>query len=244
MRLLRRDPLPFVLLLALPLVVTAFFRPALALALFSEGYVRADGAEQAVPGVATTFSLFLVGFVGLSFFREHEWASWERLRASPLAGWQLLAGKVLPLLGVAWTQLGVLFGVGVVVFDLQVRGSVWALVLLAAVLACTSVALGLALVATARTLAQVNVVANLGTVVVAGVGGALVPLSLLPSWARHAAPVSPAYWAMRGFREVVLDGGGIGAVLLPVAVLGAAAVGLAAVALHRFRSTHARLSWI
>ncbi len=97
LRLLGRDPVPFVLLLVLPLAIMWFFRPALALALFSEGYVRSEGAEQAVPGIATTFSLFLVGFVGLSFFRDRSWRTWERLRTSPIAWWQLFAGKLCPI---------------------------------------------------------------------------------------------------------------------------------------------------
>lgn len=243
LELLRRDPVPFVLLLGLPLAIMWFFRPALALALFAEGHVHATGAEQAVPGVATTFSLFLVGFVGLSFFRDHGWSIWDRLRASPLTGWQLMVGKVLPLLLVAWMQLGVLFFLGSALFDLDVRGSLWALTVLAAVLAWLSVSLGLALVAVARTLAQINIAANLGTVVVAGLGGALVPLSLLPGWARTLAPASPAYWAMRGFRSVALDGGGFREIALPTTVLAGCSMLSLAMALHVFTATRGRPRW-
>ena len=41
------------------------------------------------------------------------------------------------------------------------------------------------------------------------IGGALVPLSVLPQWAKTIAPLTPTYWAMRGFRSVILDGAGL-----------------------------------
>lgn len=242
-RILVSDPLPIVLLFAFPLAVIAFFKPALELALFSEGYVRATGAEQAVPGVAVTFSLFLVGFVGLSFFREHGWGTWDRLLVSPTSTAGVLVGKLVPIAGVAMVQLAFLFSLGVGVFGLRVRGSAVALAVVCVSLATCSVSLGMAVVAGARTLQQVNIVANLGTVVLAGLGGALVPVSLLPGWTGAVAPAVPPYWAMRGFRAVILDGGGLSAVALPAAVLVGFTGAFVALAMARFRATERKVSW-
>jgi ABC-2 type transport system permease protein len=242
MRILRRDPLPFVLLLALPIAIVAFLKPALALALFVQGHTHATGSEQAVPGMAVTFSFFLVGFVGAVFFREHAWGTWDRLRTEARPA-ELLVGMFLPIAGVAYAQMGVLFAVGFAGFGLRVRGSVAALALMAAVVPVAAVAYGTLVVAAARTLQQVNVVANLGTVVLAGIGGALIPLPLLPSWARRVAPATPAYWAMRGFRAVILDGRGVGSVLLPIGVLVGFAAVCAATAAARFSLEEAKVSW-
>jgi ABC-2 type transport system permease protein len=242
LRLLLRDPFPLVLLFVLPLVITAFLKPALSLALFVEGETRATGAEQAVPGMAVTFSLFLVGFVGLAFFRDHGWGTWDRIRVSARPG-EILAGKLLPVLLVAWCQVAVLFLAGWIGFGLRVRGSAVGVAVVATVLPVASVAFGMAVVAVSSTLQQVNVVANIGTVVLAGLGGALIPLPLLPGWARSVAPASPAYWAMRGFRSVVLRPGGVGAVALPAVVLLAFAAACVAVAAVRFSFEDRKLSW-
>lgn len=243
LELLRRDVPALVLLFAVPLAVMSLFRPALELALFAEGYVWENGSGQAVPGVAVTFSLFLMGYVGLSFFRDHGWQTWDRLRALPARPWQIVAAKTLPLLGLAVAQLAVLFGAGFLVLGLESRGSAVALVLLVASLPGFPVAAGMATVALARSLQQLNVVANLGTIVLAGVGGALVPMSLLPGWVQAIAPLSPAYWAMRGFRSVILEGGGVGEVLLPIVVLLAWTIALGLVAVHRFHFDERKLSW-
>jgi len=239
--LLVRDPLPLVLLLAVPLVFIAFLKPAAFLALIVEGYPGTNGAEQAVPGAATTFSLFAVGLVGLSFFREHGWGTWPRLRAAASVS-EVFVGKVAPLVAFALLQLGFLFAAGILAFGLRVRGSLGALALFCLPVAIASVALGLLLVGLVRTLPQLNACANLAAAVLAGMGGALMPLRLLPGWVRTVAPASPAYWAMRGFRSVLLDGGGMRALLLPGAVLSAFAALFFVVSLGFFKQRR-RLGW-
>ena len=67
--------------------------------------------------------------------------------------------------------------------------------------------------------------------VLAGIGGALAPVEVLPDWARFIAPLSPAYWMLDGFRHVVLQDGDLGSTFVPAAatlVLAAMAAAIAA----------------
>ncbi|MHB8467506.1 MAG: ABC transporter permease [Acidimicrobiales bacterium] len=243
LRILRNDPAFAIIFTLMPLVVMAFIKPAFRASLVVAGVHGANGAEQAVPGTAVMFSFFMVGNVGFAVFREHGWATWERLRASRARPLEIMAGKVVvPFLTLA-LQLTVLFGVGGLVFGLHVQGSVAGLVVVAAALALSLVALGLALLAICRTVNQLNAVANLGTMVFAGLGGAVAPISALPGWARAVAPVAPTYWAMRGFRAVILHPRGVGSVVLPAAVLLAFAAGFAMLAAMRFRFEEVKISW-
>lgn len=243
LRLLRQDPVPLVLLLVVPVAFLAFLKPMLFVTLVIEGYPGTNGSEQAVPGAAATFSLFLTGLVGLSFFREHGWGTWDRLRASPATTPQLLLGKLVPLYGFAVLQIAWLFAVGVVVFGLDLRGPVVAVAVLSLFVAASHLALGLLLVAVSRTIQQVNALANLGSTLMAGVGGAVVPAYLMPGWVRAVAPATPTYWVMRGYRAVTLDGQGLPAVALPAAVLAGFAVVLSALALARFSAAEAKQFW-
>ena len=243
LRLLGQDPVPLVLLLAVPVVFLAFLKPMLFVTLIIEGYPGTNGSEQAVPGAAATFSLFLTGLAGLSFFREHGWGTWDRLRASPATTAQILLGKLVPLYGFAVLQLAWLFGVGVVFFDLDLRGSAVAIGVLSLAVAAGHLALGLLLVALARTIQQVNALANLGSALLAGIGGAIVPAYLMPQWVRTIAPATPTYWAMRGYRAVTLEGEGLSAVALPASVLVGFAIGLTALALWRFSAGEEKRWW-
>jgi ABC-2 type transport system permease protein len=91
---------------------------------------------------------------------------------------------------------------------------------------------------------QVNVVQNIGAMVFAGLGGALAPVSVLPTWMATLAPALPSYWAMRGYRAVILQGGGLSEVLLPTTVLLGFAAGFVAVALFRFRFEESKAYWL
>lgn len=243
LRLLRADPAFLVVMIVMPLTVMPFIQPAFRDALVAAGIEGANGAEQVVPGVSVMFALFMVGNVAFGVFREHGWNTWERLRASPATTSEVMVGKsVTPLLSLGLQQ-AVLLGVGGVLFDLQLQGSVIAMAAVVLAFALSLIGLGYLLLAVCKTVMQLQAATNIGTMVLAGLGGAITPITSLPDWARAIAPAVPSYWAMRGYRTVILSDGGIEDVLLPVAVLVGFAVGFAGVALLRFRMEEAKVSW-
>jgi ABC-2 type transport system permease protein len=240
LRLVRRDPVPFVALVLMPLVLIVFLRPMVKASLISAGHPGANGSEQAVPGMAVMFSAFLVGQVGFNLFREHGWRTWDRMRASSATSLEMMAGKtVTPLLLIA-TQLALLFGIGAVVFGLRVQGTWTAIAVVGATLATCLVALGFAVAALCRTSDQVIMVGNVGSMLLAGLGGALAPIALLPEWARHVAPAMPTYWAMKGFQQAIFDSAGASHVAVSAVVLLVFAAGFAVFAMVRFRLDDAK----
>jgi len=48
-----------------------------------------------------------------------------------------------------------------------------------------------------------GLVSDVGAIVVSALGGALVPVSLMPGWARFAAHGSPGYWALSMLQAAV-----------------------------------------
>lgn len=233
--LLLKEPTWPIILGVMPLLIIAFFRPAWAPVLQSEGYPTANGAEQAVPGAAVMFAFFVTMFASLGFFREYIWKTWDRLRSLPIHPYEIVAGKLMPAIALLVGQQVLLFGVGMLLFGLDVEGSPAALVLVDASFILWVLAFILLAVAFAHTWQQALAAANLGAIGLASLGGALTPLDTLPSWAEAIAPITPTYWAMRGFNDVLLEGEGLGAVALPVALLAGSALIMIVVASRRFR---------
>jgi len=242
-RLAARDPLPAVVLILFPIVTMAFLEPAFKPALVQAGHLDASGAEQVVPGQATMSAFFVVSLVTFGFFSEYTWATWDRLRASQATSFEIVLGKALPRLVMVVLQFCVIFAFGALVFDLVVQGDAVALLPLVLVFSACLVALGIAITALCPTAQQAQACAIVGMVLFGAIGGALVPFDVLPDWARAIAPVTPTYWAMRGFETVILDGEGIGALALPVAVLAAMTVTCAVVALIRLRFDDHKVGW-
>jgi len=230
LRILAQDPSPLIALVVMPLLVITFLRPAFRSILVQEGYTWANGSEQAVPGLTVMFSFFVVSFGGLMLFREHGWHTWSRLQVTGVRTAEIVAGKMAPLLVLLALQFGLVFGVGALAFGLRVHGSPVAMVLVFLALSACQIGLTMLLFSICRTDQQMIAITNVLTMLFGGLGGALVPVAALPGWARAVSPATPAYWAIRGFRSVTLNGGGVSDVLLPVAVLFGTGAVLAAIA--------------
>jgi ABC-2 type transport system permease protein len=243
-RLIRRDPFPILVLVVFPIIDMAFLKAAFRAALVQSGHPNANGAEQVVPGQAAMMAFFVVSLVTFAFFSEFTWDTWDRLRASSASSIEIVLGKAIPRVAMVLAQFLVVFIAGVVIFELHIRGAVIALVPLIAAFSVCLVLLGVAVTAFCRTAQQAGSFAMAGMVLFGAIGGALVPISVLPDWARAIAPAVPTYWVMRGFRSVILDGEGLGAVWAPVAVLVGMTALFAIVALRRMRFDETKVAWI
>ena len=236
LRLLKGDTAVVVLIIAMPLIVTSILKSTMASSLIANGASDANGAEQVVPGMALLFSFFLVAFINFSFFREHGWGTWDRLRASRASHVDILTAKALPWAVVSLAQLGLLIGAGVVLFDLRIpnASALGGMALIAVVWTAFLVSFALAITALASSIQVVQAISNLGSIVFGTLGGALVPMEQLPGWAQAVGPFIPTHWAMKGFNALLIDEEGFaGAVVPSLVILGIAAV-FAAIAIKRF----------
>ncbi len=242
LRIISRDPVPILVLVVFPLILMSFLKPAFRLALVANGYPHANGAEQVVPGEAVLNGFYIVGMTSFAFFSEYGWKTWERLRASKASSAEIITGKAIPRIAVSVAQFTIVFAIGTPLLDLVIRGPVLALVPVVLAFAVCLVMLGVLVTALCQTIQQANALAFGGLVLFGAIGGALVPINVIPSWARTIAPVTPTYWAMRGFRSVILAGNGVSGVLLPTAILLAMGGAFAAISLAKFRFADSKTS--
>lgn len=234
-RVMWDDPSTIVFVVIMPLLMAALMKGLFATALVAEGFSGANGSEFAVPGMAVGFAAFGAGYAGFSFFRDHGWGTWDRLRATQASSVDLMVGKVVPTVAVTFAQLGLLFVLGGPLFGLHVTGSILALTLVIVVLSLSLCAFGMTITAFARTMQQLNAVGSVGGFAMAMLGGAMVPVSSMPGWAQAVAPVMPTYWAMKAFRSLILGGGGLADVVLPILVLVGFGAAFAILAAAKFR---------
>ncbi len=197
------DPAPLIAYVLMPLILIAFLKPTFRLVLLASGQPGSNGSEMAVPGMTVMFAFFWVSIVGFNLFREHGWGTWDRLRVSQASTGDIILGKVLPLWLVISLQLGVLFCVSTLLFDLHIHGSIAVVAAIIAVLSLCLVILGVALVALCHTLDQMIVLANVGALIFGGLGGAIAPVKTLPDWAQILAHGIPTYWAIRGLQDAI-----------------------------------------
>ena len=241
MKGLKDDPGSIVFLIVMPLLMMGLMKPLFGLSLQADGFLGANGAEQAVPGMAAMFVTFTGAYLGFTFFREHGWHTWDRVRASQATTGDIMAGKLVPTLLIAVVQFAALFALGVLVFDLVISGSLVALAMIMVAFSLSMISFGMAITALARTSLQLNTYVNLTGVTFAGVGGALVPISVLPDWVQGIANFVPTYWAMEGFLDTILNEAGVGAVMAPTVILLGFTAVFTMIAALRFRTAETKV---
>lgn len=226
LRVMRQQTGMVLQLVLMPLLMMMFLQPLFRATLAAQGVDGASGVEQGAPGMAVLFALFLVGYVGFLFFREHRFGTWERLRASPLTPMDVIVAKALPATGLALVQQMLLFALSAALFGLHLRGSVTALVAVGLALSLCLVAIGIMAAAFLRSEQRLNTLSSLLAFLVGGLGGALAPVESLPGWAQALAPFTPGFWAVEGYQAVIIDGATllgvtrhVGALLLFTAVI-------------------------
>ncbi len=240
-RVMLTDPSSVIFIIVMPLFMVAIMRGLFATALRAEGFADANGSEFAVPAMAVAFAAFGVGYSGFTFFRDHGWGTWDRLRATSASSVDIMVGKVVPMVAVTVTQLLLLFVLGGPLFEFRITGSWVALIVLSVALALALSAFGMLITSVTKTMNQLNAVGSVGGMALALLGGAWVPVATMPVWAQTVAPFIPTYWAMDGFRAVILESGGLADVLVPVAMLAGFCAVFTAVAAWRFRFEEAKV---
>jgi ABC-2 type transport system permease protein len=188
-----------------------------------------------IAGFAVMFAFFIVTAVAPAMLREKEQGTFRRLLASPVHRAAIIAGVMLAFALFVLLQLLFLFGIGRLVFHINLGNSLLsvALTMLATALAAT--ALGLLVGAVSKTSEQAN---NLGMMlgfVLAIVGGFPIPWFQFDGVMATISNLTPHAHAIQAFKGLTVEALTLGQVLPHIlAVLGFAAA-FFAVALWRYR---------
>lgn len=186
------------------------------------------------PSYAVMFAFFIVGTIAASIMSEKEEGTFRRLLASPLRRGSLIAGKMLAYMLVVGLQVLVVFAVGNGFFDVPLGHSPLGLLLVTVALALAATSLGMLVAALARTRSQADGVGMVLGIVLAAVGGAIVPipeegfLHLLSLFTPHAH-------AIEGYLKLTSQGAGVVEVLPQVGLLAGVGTAFFLIAMWRFR---------
>ncbi len=162
--------------------------------------------------------------MAVSIVREREKGTLEALIVSPIRRWELLLGKIIPNLLVAYGQMTGALLVAHFVFDVPIRGSLALLYALALLFMWGTLGIGIFVSAASRTVPQAMQLAFLTFLPSIYLSGLLFPVEGMPPAAQLLAHVIPLTYFLKIVRGIVLKGVGLELLLpnlLPLALFGA-----------------------
>jgi ABC-2 type transport system permease protein len=188
---------------------------------------RPSAVQQNVPAWLVFGMFFVIASMSSLMVQERSSGTLARLRSLGVGRGVLLASKALPYLAVNAVQALLMLAVGVWLMPLLggealslagVHGGALGLALLAT--SAAAVGLALALACAVRSHAQAFAIGPLVNVLMAAVGGIMVPKFVMPAFMQRAAEYSPMNWGLEALLGVLLRGADASALLPQLLRLG------------------------
>jgi ABC-2 type transport system permease protein len=164
-----------------------------------------------IPGlIALVLTLVSALMTAISLSREKERGTLEILLVSPLRPWQIIVGKVLPYLGLAFANVLTALLAAWLVFNVPFRGSVTLLLVESIIYSMVSLALGVLVASLTDTQRVAMLVALLATMLPSTLlSGMVFPLASMPKILQVISNIVPAKWFVVIARGIMLKGVGL-----------------------------------
>ncbi len=167
--------------------------------------------------------------------RERERGTIEQLIVTPIRSWELILGKIIPYVLIAFLDTVEILVVGTWWFKVPIRGSLGLLLSLSGLFLVSSLGIGLFLSTVARTQQEAMMLTWFTLLPTVFLSGFFFPLNAMPVALRVVSYVVPLRYYLIIIRSVILKGVGLEAVMpevLALALIGLILMGAAAL---RFR---------
>jgi len=188
-----------------------------------------------VIGVLLTITMTLI--MGIAVVRERERGTLEQLVVTPIGKASLLLGKLVPFAVVGYLKMSVILGLGNLIFDIPIRGSLFLLYLLTVLFIVASLDVGLLISTVARNQAQAMQLAFLFMLPNILLSGYIVPRMAMPLPAQWIGLLLPLTYYLNVLRGILLKGVGVAELWRPTVSLALFATVLFAISVRRFSKT-------
>ncbi len=171
--------------------------------------------QQNAPAWTLLAMFFLTVPLSVSFIKERDQGSLFRLQTMTVPAWVVLGGKAVPFFVINLIQMASILAVSVHVLPwlggdpLELGDAPLALLLTGASASLAAIGFGIAVAMYARTTEQAASFSSATVMIMAALGGILVPKTVMPPVMQDLAVLSPLSWGLDAFQDVFVRGGGV-----------------------------------
>lgn len=172
-----------------------------------------NAAQHNVPAWTLFAMFFIVISLGGSIVRDKRSGSFIRLKTLPTPYFLALISKQITYLCVTLIQAGLIFAIGVWIFPLlelpalNIPHDIPGLFLVSLLCGWCAVSYAICVGVFARTQEQANGFGAVSIVILAAIGGLMVPDFAMPASFRTLTSISPLHWCLHAYYGLFLEGG-------------------------------------
>jgi ABC-2 type transport system permease protein len=201
-----------------------------------------NATQHNIPAWTVFAMFFVVISLGGSVVREKLSGSFTRLKTLPTNYLVALASKQLTYVAVTFLQAVVIFTIGILLFPslglpkLNLPADIGGLILVTLICGWCAASFAICVGVFAKTQEQANGFGAVSIVLLAAIGGILVPAFAMPASFKFIMQLSPLHWCLEAYYGLFLEGGNLSDILiniLPLLIITIAIQMITLVALKR-----------
>ncbi|HEX2585984.1 MAG TPA: ABC transporter permease [Steroidobacteraceae bacterium] len=172
-----------------------------------------SSVQQSVPAWLVFGAFFVVVPLSNTLISERQQGTLRRLRSTNLGTLRLLTGKLIPYFCINQLQVILMLIAGSALVPalggeaLQINGSWLLLAIMAASLSIAALGIALLIAVSSSTTEQATLLGGTGNIVLAAIGGIMIPKFVMPTTMQSVANWSPMSWGLEGFLDILLRNG-------------------------------------
>jgi ABC-2 type transport system permease protein len=174
---------------------------------YNPGLSSANYMIPALIGLILQFLLII--FTAQTIVREREQGTIEQLVVTPIKSWELIVGKLIPYVVIAYLDLAEVLVIGVFWFRVPLRGSIWLLAGEAFLFLSTTLGLGLFISSIAKTQQEAFLIAMMINLPGIFLSGFFFPLEAMPPLFQAISYLIPLRYMLIILRSIVVKGVGL-----------------------------------
>ena len=200
-----------------------------------ENFFGENAFAHTSPGMMAQFTIAGLTGAAAILVLERKNRSLQRLLTTNISRAEILLGHYLAMFIMIFVQLAILILFGQLFLNIDYLSEPLAMLLMMFTTTLFAASLGLLIGSLAKTEDQVVVMTLVLMFLLAGLGGAWVPLEVTPEGFQRIAYLTPLAWTMDGFKDILVRGQGLAEVLQAAGILAGYAIVIFALAVWRFR---------
>ena len=187
--------------------------------------IKPTAVQQNVPAWLIFSMFFVVIPIATTLITEKQQGTLTRLRTMNTSMSLFFIVKTLPYLAINQVQLITMLLLGAYVVpllggdSLVIPHNYFALALMSLAVGISAIGYALLVAVIAKTMEQATSIGGVGNILLAAIGGIMVPKFIMPEYLQKFTVVSPMSWGLDGFLDIFLYGNGIVEIIPEVIML-------------------------
>ena len=178
-----------------------------------------SSVQQSVPAWLIFSMFFVVIPLSTTFIVEKQHGTLQRLKTLPVSDGYFLLGKIVPYIIINLIQTVLMFLVGIYLVPaaggqaLQLADNAWLLIPLSMSISVLAISIAMLIAVRVNTTDQATTIGGVSNLLLAAVGGVMVPTYVMPEAMKNISGYSPMNWGLEGFLTVLLREGSFSDIL-------------------------------